>query len=195
MSGRIKHFTLGGNYTFLNATYQSSQIVDGGSNSQSDGGPGQDGNINIVPGDRIPQMPRNILKAYAEYQPASKISIDLDFDAVGRSFRARGNENNLDQPDGVYYLGQGFSPGYGVVNAGAHYQVEKHLQLFVQIDNLLNHRYYTAAQLGPTPFDNNHNFAARPFSADANGDFPIRTSTFVAPGAPIGVWGGMRFRF
>jgi outer membrane receptor protein involved in Fe transport len=194
VSGRIKHFTLGGNYTFLNATYESSQIVDGGSNSLSDGGPGQDGNITIVPGDRIPQMPRNILKAYAEYQPTSKISIDLDFDAVGRSF-ARGNENNLHQPDGVYYLGPGFSPGYGVVNLGAHYQVQKHLQLFVQIDNLLNHRYYTAAQLGPTPFDNNHNFVARPFPADANGDYPIRTATFVAPGAPIGVWGGMRFRF
>ena len=35
-----------------------------------------------------------------EYQPTTKISVDLDFDAVGRSF-ARGNENNLDQPDGM----------------------------------------------------------------------------------------------
>jgi outer membrane receptor protein involved in Fe transport len=147
-----------------------------------------------VPGDQIPQMPRNILKAYAEYQATSKISIDLDFEATGRSF-ARGNENNLDQPDGVYYLGPGFSPGYGVMNAGAHYQVQKHLELSVQIDNLLNHRYYTAAQLGPSPFDNSYNFAARPFPADASGDFPIRTSTFVAPGAPIGAWGGLRFRF
>ena len=194
VSGRIKHFTLGGNYTFLDATYQSPQTVGGGSNSLSDGGPGIDGNINIVPGDQIPQMPRNILKAYAEYQATSKISIDLDFDATGRSF-ARGNENNLDQPDGVYYLGPGFSPGYGVMNAGAQYQVQKHLELFVQIDNLLNHRYYTAAQLGPSPFDNSYNFAARPFPADASGDFPIRTSTFVAPGAPIGAWGGLRFRF
>ena len=194
VSGRIKHFTLGGNYTFLAATYQSSQIIDGGSNSLSDGGPGQDGNITIVPGDQIPQMPRNILKAYAEYEPTSKISIDLDFDAVGRSF-ARGNENNLDQPDGVYYLGPGFSPGYGVVNAGAHYQVNKYLQLFVQIDNLLNHRYYTAAQLGPTPFDNNYNFVAQPFPASSGEGLPIRTTTFVAPGAPIGVWGGIRFRF
>ncbi len=194
VSGHIKRLTLGGNYTFLDATYQSSQIVGGGSNSENDGGLGMDGNIAIVPGDQIPQMPRNILKAYAEYQPTSKISIDLDFNAVGRSF-ARGNENNLDQPDGVYYLGPGFSPGYGVLNLGAHYQVQKHLELFVQIDNVLNHRYYTAAQLGPTPFDNNYNFAARPFPADANGDFPIRTSTFVAPGAPIGAWGGVRFRF
>ena len=39
-------------------------------------------------------------------------AIDLDLLAVGSSF-ARGNENNLDQPDGIYYLGPGTSPGYG----------------------------------------------------------------------------------
>jgi outer membrane receptor protein involved in Fe transport len=193
VSSRFKHLTLGGNYTFLAATYQSSQVVDGGSNSHSDGGPGMDGDINIQPGDQIPQMPRNIFKAYAEYQPIRKISIDLDFNAIGRSF-ARGNENNLHQPDGVYYLGQGFSPGYGVVNLGAHYQMMKGVQLFIQINNLLNHRYYTAAQLGPTPYDNAGNFIPRPFPA-VGGNFPIRTSTFFAPGAPIGAWGGIRFRF
>jgi outer membrane receptor protein involved in Fe transport len=193
LSGRFKHLTLGGNYTFLAATYQSPQTVGGGSNSLSDGGPGMEGNISISPGDEIPQMPRNIFKAYAEYQPISKLSIDLDFDAVGRSF-ARGNENNLDQPDGMYYLGEAFSPGYGVVNLGAHYQLNKRVQLFVQMDNLLNHRYYTAAQLGPSPFDNGQNFMARPFPA-VDGDYPIRNSTFFAPGAPFGVWGGLRFHF
>jgi outer membrane receptor protein involved in Fe transport len=193
LSGRIGKLTLGGNYTLLAATYQSSQIIDGGSNSSNDGGPGLDGNIAIQPGGRIPQIPRNILKAYAEYQPTPKISVDLDFEAVGRSY-ARGNENNQDQPDGIYYLGQGYSPGYGVVNIGAHYQLRKRVQFFVQIDNLLNHRYYTAAQLGPTPFDNAGNFVAQPFGA-VNGNNPIRTTTFLAPGAPIGAWGGIRFTF
>lgn len=193
LSGRIGKFTLGGNYTFLSATYQSTQTIDGGSNSTNDGGPGMDGNITVQPGDQIPQVPRNILKAYAQFDPTTKISVDLDCDAVGRSY-ARGNENNQDQPDGIYYLGPGYSPGYGVVNIGAHYQVRKRLQLFVQIDNLLNHRYYTAAQLGPTPFDNSGNFIARPFPA-LDGNYPTRTTTFFAPGAPIGAWGGIRFKF
>ncbi len=152
-----------------------------------------DGNITVQPGDHIPQIPRNIFKAFLEYQPITKLSVDLDFDAVGRSF-ARGNENNLDQPDGIYYLGQGFSPGYAVVNLGAHYQVQKRAQVFVQINNLLNKRYYTAAQLGPSPYDNGQNFIARPFPP-VDGNFPIRTSTFFAPGAPIGAWGGIRFSF
>jgi outer membrane receptor protein involved in Fe transport len=193
LSDRIGKFTLGGNYTFLAATYQSAQTIDGGSNSTNDGGAGMDGDIAVEPGDRIPQVPRNILKAFAEYQPAGKISVDLDFEAVGRSY-ARGNENNRDQPDGIYYLGQGYSPGYGVVNLGAHYQVRKWVRLSVQIDNLLNHRYYTAAQLGPSPFDNAGNFVAQPFPA-VSGNYPIRTTTFLAPGAPIGVWGGIRFKF
>jgi outer membrane receptor protein involved in Fe transport len=193
ISARVKKFTLGGNYTFLDATYQSSQTIDGGSNSANDGGLGMDGNITVQPGDHIPQIPRNILKAFAEYQPTAKISVDLDFVAVGRSY-ARGNENNLDQPDGIYYLGQGYSPGYGVVNLGAHYQLMKRVQLFVQVNNLLDHHYYTAAQLGPSPFDNSGNFVGRPFPA-VDGDYPIRTTTFLAPGAPIGAWGGIRFRF
>ena len=193
ISARLGKVTLGANYTFLNATYQSAQTVDGGSNSANDGGLGMDGNITVQPGDHIPQIPRNIFKAYAEYRPNSKLSLDLDFDAVGRSY-ARGNENNLDRPDGIYYLGQGYSPAYGVANFGAHYQAQKHAQLFVQIDNLFNHRYYTAAQLGPTPFDNAGNFVARPFPA-VSGDYPIRTTTFFAPGAPLGAWGGVRFSF
>jgi outer membrane receptor protein involved in Fe transport len=193
LSGRIQHFTLGGNYTFLGATYQSPQTVGGGSNSANDGGAGLDGNIAIQPGDRIPLIPRSLLKTYVDYQPTAKILVDLDFVAAGRSF-ARGNENNLAQPDGVYYLGQGFSPGYGVLNLGAHYQLFKRVQFFVQINNLLDHHYYTAAQLGPTPYDNAGNFIARPFPSVA-GNFQIRNTTFFAPGAPIGVWGGMRFRF
>jgi outer membrane receptor protein involved in Fe transport len=193
VNGRIQKLTLGGNYTFLSATYQSPQTVDGGSNSYNDGGAGLDGNITVQPGDDIPEIPKNILKAYAEYEPTSKVSLDLDFVAVGRSY-ARGNENNLDQPDGVYYLGPDYSPGYGVVNLGGHYQLRKSIQLFVQIDNLLNHRYYTAAQLAPTPYDNSGNFIARPF-APVDGNYPIRTSTFFAPGAPIGVWGGIRIHF
>ena len=193
IDGRFHHVTLGTNYTFLSATYQSPQTINGGSNSSNDGGAGLDGNISIQPGDRIPLIPRNIVKAYAEYDATSKLAVNLDFIAVGRAF-ARGNENNQDQPDGVYFLGPGFSPGYGVLNLGANYQLQKKVQLYVQIDNLLDHRYYTAAQLGPSPYDDAGNFIARPFPA-VTGNYPIRTTTFFAPGAPIGAWGGIRFRF
>jgi len=126
-------------------------------------------------------------------QATRKLSVDLDFVAVSRSY-ARGNENNLSRPDGIYYLGPGSSPGYGVVNMGARYQLHKRLELFVQINNLLDHHYYTAAQLGPTGFNNQGTFAARPFPA-VDGNYPIVHATFYAPGAPFGAWGGIRFKF
>lgn len=201
LSDRIGHFTVGGNYTFLDATYQSPQTVDGGGNSANEsalaGVPGIDDNINIVPGDRIPQTPRHLFKAYTGFEAASKFDVDLELVAVSSSL-ARGNENNLDKPDGVYYLGTGVSPGYAVVDLSAHYHLNKHAQLFLQINNLLDRRYYTAAQLGPSPYDNAGNFIARPFpsvAVDGESVFPIRHTTFLAPGAPIGIVGGIRYTF
>ncbi|MBS1855878.1 MAG: TonB-dependent receptor [Acidobacteria bacterium] len=197
LGGRIGRFNLGGNYTFLRATYESPEAVDGSSNSTNDsalgGSPGMDGVIQIQPGNRIPLIPQHLLKAYADAQITRKLSADLDFIAVSSSF-ARGNENNQSRPDGVYYLGPGTSPGYGVVNLGARYQLRKRLQLFVQINNLLDHRYYTAAQLGPTGFTSQGTFIARPLPS-VDGNYPLVHATFYAPGAPIGVWGGMRFSF
>jgi len=189
---------VGGNYTFLNATYQSPQTVDGGSNSTNDsalaGRPGIDDDIHIVPGDYIPQVPRNMLKVYGQYKPSSKLTAELDVLGVGSSF-ARGNENNLDRPDGVYYLGPGKSAGYGIANVGARYQMTSHLQIFVQMNNLFDKHYSTGAQLGTTPFDNNNHFVARPFGTPygtGDGDVPIRTSTFLAPGTPFNLYGGLK---
>ena len=107
---------------------------------------------------------------------------------------ARGNENNAHQPDGVYYLGPGTSPAYGVVNLGARYQVRRWVQVFGQINNLFNHHYYTAAQLAPTGFTDHGTFIARPLAA-VDGNFPLVHATFYAPGAPIGVWAGVRVTF
>jgi outer membrane receptor protein involved in Fe transport len=68
------------------------------------------------------------------------------------------------------------------------------VQLFGQINNLFDQRYYTGGQLGPAGFTLEGNYVARPFPA-VDGEFPVRNSTFYAPGAPRGLWGGLRFRF
>jgi outer membrane receptor protein involved in Fe transport len=197
LSERLSRVTFGGKYTFLRATYESRESVDGSSNSSNDsasaGAPGMDGVIQIQPGDGIPLIPQHIFKAFADAQVTRKISADLDFIAVSSSF-ARGNENNHSGPDGIYYLGPGTCPGYGVVNFGARYQIHKRVQIFAQINNLLDHHYYTAAQLGPTGFTNQGTFIARPFSP-VDGNYPIVHATFYSPGAPFGIWGGMRFKF
>lgn len=193
-----RRWSLGGNYTLLNATYQSPQAVDGGSNSTNDsalaGMPGVDDNIHIARGDFIPQVPRNLFKLYGQYHPSSRLTAELDIRAAGSSF-ARGNENNLDRPDNVFYLGSGKSAGYAVADLGARCRIAPRIQLFVQINNLLDKHYATAAQLGTTPFDDGDHFVARPFGTPygtGDGQIPLRSSTFLAPGTPFNVYGGLK---
>jgi outer membrane receptor protein involved in Fe transport len=193
IDGKFWKVTLGGGYTLLNATYESPETVSATSNSTNDAGGGLDGNIQIMPGARIPLIPRHMLKAYADIQVTSKISVDLGMSAVSSSY-ARGNENNLHQPDGQFYLGSGNSPGYAVINLGAHYQIRRWSQFFIEVNNLADRRYYSAAQLGPTGFTATGAFIARPFPP-VSGDFPIQRATFYAPGAPRTAWGGIRFTF
>jgi outer membrane receptor protein involved in Fe transport len=112
---------------------------------------------------------------------------------VSSSF-ARGNENNQHEPDGLYYLGEGTAPGYAVVNLGAAYRLTNRVRLLAQVNNLFDRRYYTAAQLGPAGFTESGAFVARPLPA-VDGEFPLRHTTFYAPGAPIRAFAGARLTF
>ncbi len=202
LSGRIKRVTWGLDYTFLQATYQSNETLDGSANNTSDsalsGTPGLDGNIYVHPGNRIPLIPKQTGKAYAVYQATSKLGFDLDEVTVSSSY-ARGNENNAYQANGIQYLGPGVSPGYAITNFRAHYNLMKRVQLAVQIDNLFNHHYYTAAQLANTGLSAQGTFLARPFPAYTSGpeagNYPLQSVTFFTPGAPRRAWVELRFRF
>jgi outer membrane receptor protein involved in Fe transport len=196
LNARIKRVNIGGGYTFLDATFRSEEEVAGAGNSSNEEAqriPGTEGNIEIKPGNRIPLIPQHMMKAYGDVQVTSKFVVDLGLFGVSSSY-ARGNENNQHEADGTYYLGPGKSGGYAVVNFGARYQVHRHVHLFVQVNNLFDRHYYSAAQLAATGFTSTGNFIARPFPA-VQGEFPLVNATFFAPGAPRGAWGGIRLRF
>ncbi len=190
--------TLGANYTWLDATFRSAELVDGSSNSSNDaaagGAPGVGGTIAVRPGDRLPLVPRQMFKLFADLALGDPWSLGADLSAISASL-ARGNENGQHQPDGVYYLGPGRSPGYAVLNLNAEFKPTRGLKLFAQVNNVFDRRYRTAAQLGPTGFNDSGNFQARPFPANADGDRPIRHATFYAPGAPRTAWVGLRYSF
>jgi len=196
-NAQFGHVSLGGGYTLLDATFQSEETVNGEGNSSNDqaeqGEPGLEGAIEIKPGDRMPLVPRHMFKAFANVQITSAFNVDVDLVAASGSF-ARGNENNLHEPDGIYYLGPGDSPGYVVVNLGGRYRLTRWLQLVGQINNLFDRRYYTASQLGASGFTDSKTFIARPLPA-INGEFPVRHSTFYSPGAPMRGWIGTRLTF
>jgi outer membrane receptor protein involved in Fe transport len=197
-STQLAGASVGASYTLLDATFQSAELLGGAGNSSNEeaeaGFPGVDGNIAIHPGNRIPLVPRHLLKLFAELPLGPAYSLGADVTAVGGSF-ARGNENNAHQADGTYYLGSGRSGGYAVLNLSADWRPLKGLTLFAQVNNLFDRQYASAAQLGATAFDANGNFLARPFAANANGDRPLVGSTFYAPGAPRSIVLGLRYSF
>lgn len=194
LNTRIWRFGLGGGYTYLDATYQSEEEVNGESNSSSDAeAPGLEGLIEIEPGAKIPLIPQHMFKLFADLQATKKLSLNFGVLALSSAF-ARGNENNEHEPDGTYYLGEGRSPGYTVANFGARYELNRHIELFARVNNLFDKRYFTAAQLGPTGFTADGNFIARPFAA-VDGEFPVQHATFLAPGAPRAAWAGIRLKF
>ncbi|MBS1831967.1 MAG: TonB-dependent receptor, partial [Acidobacteria bacterium] len=186
---RLSRLLTGIGYTLLDATFRSPEFVNGESNSSAD-----DGTIHIDSGARLPLTPRHLGKFYADILLTRRLTVDLGFQAASSSI-ARGNENNRHRADGVYYLGDGRSPGYGVASLGARFQLARWVEWFGQINNLFDKKYFTAAQLGPFGFNPaTQAFVARPFPQQ-NGEFPIRHSTFYAPGMPRMLWTGLKIRF
>lgn len=196
---KVGSLSVGVDYTFLDATYQSEEEIGGTGNSTNDmalaGNRGFEGTIEIEEGDRIPLIPQHTLKLFAEYDFTSQISASIDMLAVSSTF-ARGNENNLHRPDGVYYLGAGETPSYAVFNLGVEYQPIESLTVYAQITNLFDRTYYTGSQIGPTGIQADGTFIARPFAAPVvDGERPLVQSTFYSPGAPRAYLAGIKFRF
>ncbi len=199
LSGQpLRSLSVGVQLTLLDATFRTAERVGGAGNSSNDnaaaGLPGVEGRIDIHPGDRIPLVPNRILKANASWLATPAWTIGGDVTAVSAS-TARGNENGQHQPDGVFYTGEGRSPGYAVLNLGVEYRPTPRWHLFVQLNNVLDQRYSTAAQLGANAFDAAGNFSARALPRNAQGEYPVVRSTFYAPGAPRNGWLGVRHVF
>ncbi len=202
LDGRIGPVTWGLDWTFLSATYQSVETLDGSANNTNNfalqGYPGLPGVITVHPGNRIPLIPKQSGKAYLLYQATKKLGFYFD-EVVDSSSYARGNENNAYKADGVYYLGPGVSPGYAITNFRAHYDLTRHLQLAVQVDNIFNHEYYTAAWLSNTILTGQGAIQTLPFPAYTTGPYagnaPVQSATFFSPGAPRRAWVELLVRF
>jgi outer membrane receptor protein involved in Fe transport len=196
MSGRVANVRFGANYTYLQATYQSTETINGAANSSNDApAPGLDGTIVIQPGARIPLIPSQLFKAHVDWDITPEASLNVDVLAAAGLY-ARGNENNRHQPDGVYFLGPGRTAGYTVVNLGGDWRPMSGWRFFFQVNNLFDVQYATAAQLGATGFTGSGDFIARPFATPvADGARPVVHATFYAPGAPRTAWMGVSYAF
>lgn len=162
---------IGANYSYVDATYQSTFIESSPSNSSADA----NGNIVVHPGDRIPGIPANTVKLRLDYTPISRVNIGTNLTWRGSIF-ARGDENNQDV--------NGTIGSYFLIDLDATWNVTKQLQLFATVTNLLNRQYASFGILGENFFNGpGHTF---------DGANPVNEQ-FLGVGAPRGAWVGLRY--
>jgi outer membrane receptor protein involved in Fe transport len=123
--------------------------------------------VRVAPGDRLPGIPRNNVKFGGEVEVLKNLWLGGDVVAVTSSY-LRGDDGNQQAP----------VPGYALLNLQVRYAPFKFLELWGRVDNATNASYATAGALNWNAF------------AD-----PIAVQRFLAPGAPIGGWGGVKIRF
>ncbi len=133
-----------------------------------------DGNVPIVPGNRIPAIPRNRVKFGIDYAVTDAFKVGGDALFVGSQYFV-GDESNQ----------AARLPPYAVFNLHSSYQINKSLQIYGRLDNIFDNRYATYG----TFFDTTDvpNFA--------NGGAPFTDARSVSPQRPRAFYAGLKATF
>jgi outer membrane receptor protein involved in Fe transport len=132
------------------------------------------GNVQILPGNRIPAIPRNRIKAGFDYSVTDAFKVGADALFVSTQYFV-GDESNQAQR----------LPSYAVLNLHASSQINKTFQIYARADNVFDNRYATYGRFfntGAVP-----NFA--------NGDAPFTDPRSVSPARPRAFYAGLRATF
>ena len=199
LNGRQRSLDWFANYSYLHASFQSAACLLAENNSSRGTAPectagGQDDEILVKKGDRLPGLPTHSLKLGLSWQAVGWLRIGGDVQAFSGQY-ARGNENNQHQSGTTTdalgntrtFTGPGKTAGYAILNLNAEAKLGAGLQLFAKLNNVFDQRYATAAALAENPFNSAGNFQ------NNSGDW--QRETFVAPGAPRAAWVGLRYVF
>jgi outer membrane receptor protein involved in Fe transport len=166
---RTGAFTWSAAYSYLQATFESPLTIHSPANSSADL---VTGDIEVKRGDRLTAVPTHSLRLRGEYQ-GERLALGASLIAVGRQY-ARGDENNQDI--------NGRLPAYAVVNLDGSWKLDKGWEIIGRVNNLFDRRYDAFAVLG-TNFFRSGGFDATTAAAEQ----------FRSPGAPRGVWIGLRY--
>jgi outer membrane receptor protein involved in Fe transport len=187
VGGKPGAFTWRAAYSFVDATFQSSFLVNAESNSAADA----DGNILVTPGDRIPLVPRSTARLVLDYDVTKSLNVGANIIYISGSY-LHGDENNANQGgrtngEGEFIEGSGWLSGYTLVNLRGTYHISTHAEIFARIVNVLNVNYATGGFLTSNAFNPNGTLRTNP------NDWTNENA--VSPGAPRGIWAGLRIRF
>jgi iron complex outermembrane receptor protein len=169
---RGSRFSAYANYSFVQATFRSPLVVPSPSN------PNQDslGDIQVLPGDRLPGIPEHRIKLGADYKVLPNWTVGATANLVS-NFYYVGDESNQLAP----------IPGYVVVNLHSSFRPVAHVELFASVNNLFNRKYSTWGILSdPT------GIGAPGIPSDGVTNGPGVDNRFLSPAAPLELFAGLR---
>jgi outer membrane receptor protein involved in Fe transport len=126
------------------------------------------GNVQILPGNRIPAIPRNRIKAGVEYSVTDALKLGGDAIFVGSQYFVGDESNQAER-----------LPSYAVFNLHASYQIDKTFQVYARADNIFDNRYATYGTFFDTAAVPNFNNGGAPFT-DPRSLSPARPRAFYA---------------
>ena len=154
--------TLG--YTYTDATYQSALTL----NSPNNPAANMNGQIFVVPGDRLPLVPAHRANLTVDYDLTDRWTVGGSLVATSSQYLI-GDDGNQQKPLG----------GYVVANVNTSYKVTDRIQLFGVIDNITNQRYNLYGTFVQV------NLISRTFT----------NPRVYVPGEPVEAFGGVRVTF
>ena len=162
-------------YSYVDATFRSPLLLSSLSNPFQDA----DGNIQVLPGDRLPLIPLSRVKFGADYSLSRNWSVGGSLVLASGSFY-RGDESNQNPQ----------LPGYHVVSLRTSYRINKQVELFANVQNLFDERYSTFGLYSdPT------GVGAPGVPPDAVSNGPGVDNRFQSPGMPRAYFGGVKISF
>lgn len=164
-----KTMQLYASYALVDARFLDSLVL--GSNSPF---ADADGNIQVVPGNRIPAIPRNRVKFGMDYWITDAFKVGGDALFVSDQFFVGDDSNQAPR-----------LPSYTVFNLHASYQVTKNIQFYGRVDNVFDNRYAVYGTFFER--DDVPNFA--------NGGAPFSDPRSVSPARPRGLYAGVKATF
>lgn len=158
------------NYSYVDASFRSALVMPSPSNPFQNA----NGNIQVEPGDRLPGIPLHRIKTGLEYRILPRWSVEGSLIVVTDQYYF-GDESNQLAP----------MPGYHVVDLSTKYSVNRHFELFLSLDNVLDSKYATYGILSdPTGIG----APGIPAGAVTNG--PGVDNRFESPADPFAAYGG-----
>jgi outer membrane receptor protein involved in Fe transport len=156
-------------YTFVDARFLNALQLGSNSPFADD-----NGNIQVMPGDQLPAVPRNRLKATIDYAVTDQFKVGGDALFVTSQYFVGDESNQFEK-----------LPSYAVFNLHASYQVTPNFQVYARVNNVFNNLYASYGTFFET--DALPNFA--------NGGAPFTDPRSLSPAQPRSFYGGMRITF